>query len=298
MQARPLKDKFIAYVDILGYTNMKESAEAGIGMSLPELASLRDLLCTSSDRNQFTIDGPTLCPRSQYISRDLDFQISHEEDNDCSLFSCEVSPAGAVNLLGHCSRLALRLLKRGVLCRGYVTRDLIHHTATTYEGPGLETVLTMEKKVAAFSRDADDRGTPFIEIDSSICEYVSHCEDCCVTEIFSKLAKGDGRTFALLPFERLGNLFNLEALDQYLDIEKARQSIKNTRPLIITLKERVKTLVDVSNKKALRKSEHYLMALNDLLEKCDQADMMLDELNTPFPSGNLTDLLPFKQKSL
>ena len=43
-------------LDILGYTSKKDSALAGTGMTLQELANLRNLLCIPTDQVQFSID--------------------------------------------------------------------------------------------------------------------------------------------------------------------------------------------------------------------------------------------------
>lgn len=281
----PAKEKFIACIDILGYTSMKESALAGTVITLPELANLRNLLCLPSDRDQFTIDGPTVCPCSRFLSRDLDFQIFHQQDDDSSIISTEISPGGAINLVRHCSALVLRLLKRGVLCRGSIIWGFIHHTSTSCEGPGRDDLIAREKLVRAFHGDENETGTPFVEVDHAVCEYVEFCEDLCVKEMFSRHVEGDGETVALFPFKRLVSPF----LGSFgpRDVEKDKQSIRTIQELIGIMKTRVKSFMGKADEKARRKCDHYLRALDDQLTLCEEA---LDDLEAPFPSKNMADI--------
>ena len=46
--------------------------------------------------------------------------------------------------------------------------------------------------VSAFKRKADENGTPFVEIDPSVCHYIENGSDSCVKEMFSRYVKNDG----------------------------------------------------------------------------------------------------------
>lgn len=94
------KDKFIGFLDILGFKNLVEAAETGAGMSLPDLLQLTKKLGSADDRKRFETHGPIACPQSTYIKRDLDFQLA--QISDCVIVSSELSPAGAINLVMHC----------------------------------------------------------------------------------------------------------------------------------------------------------------------------------------------------
>jgi hypothetical protein len=273
-----LQDKFIAYVDILGYTYMRDSAIAGTGLPLQELDRIRDLLCKASDKSQYKMDGPTICHCSSYSSRDLDFVITHEPDNDCSLISTEVSPAGVINLISHCSKLVLRLAFEGILCRGYIATGPIYHTDNEYAGPGLDTVLSKEKQVRVFQRHADDLGTPYVEVDQIVAEYVNSTNDDCIKKIFLRLVKEDGDSVALFPFKRL--VFSTMLLDK-MDIVGELQSVANTRSMLVTMKKRVGQLIDITNQKAIRKCRHYIEALDEQLGICDEHETFL---RTMYPS--------------
>lgn len=56
------EDKFIAFIDVLGFKGMVASSEAGTGMELPELLELLKKLGDGSERVQFDKYGPTCCP--------------------------------------------------------------------------------------------------------------------------------------------------------------------------------------------------------------------------------------------
>ncbi len=77
MNDKEYKDKFIGFVDILGFTEMVKASEAGTGIPLSDLLEiLKDLGC-AEDQEEFKKYGPTTCLQSSYVQRDLDFQITH-----------------------------------------------------------------------------------------------------------------------------------------------------------------------------------------------------------------------------
>ncbi len=109
------KDKFIGFIDILGFKNMVEVVEAGTGMALKELLEALKHLGEPEDKEKFKKYGPTTCPQSQYLQRDLDFQL--KQISDCVIVSSEVSPAGVINLVQHCWGAVIMLLTKGFMCR-------------------------------------------------------------------------------------------------------------------------------------------------------------------------------------
>lgn len=134
MSEPQFSDKFIAFIDILGFRSAVRAAEAGQGRPLSDI--LKDLseLGRDKDREDIIADGPFLCPKSPHIRRDLDFQMTRGSDS--VVVSAEVSPTGLLAVVHHCSKAYLRLLRRGALCRGYVTRgrDLSHEGLSSRVG--------------------------------------------------------------------------------------------------------------------------------------------------------------------
>ena len=86
------KEKFIGFVDILGFKQLVEKAERGIGITLQELLELVKELGTPEDRREVEKYGPTICPGSKYLQRDLDFRLT--QISDCVIGNR--SPGGAM----------------------------------------------------------------------------------------------------------------------------------------------------------------------------------------------------------
>jgi hypothetical protein len=273
------KDKFIAYVDILGWKNFVEEAEAGTNnMSLQVLVDLLDKLGSTKDRHDFVVYGPTICPESPFVQRGLDFQLS--QAYDCVVVSTEVSPAGVINLIGHCWKVVMGLLGKGVMCRGYITRGSIFHTDRYCIGTGHQKVLDREKMVSVFKRKADEDGTPFVEIDTSVCHYIQNGSDACVKEMFSRYVKNDGDLVALFPIQRMFHEF---AITKDCNLEKERQSNDVMRSILRDMKDRVMSFADKSNARAVEKAAHYEHALDDQLRDCDFMDDAIMKLGSSFP---------------
>src|SRR5690349_257687 len=114
------KEKFVGFIDVLGFKELVREAEAGTGISLDELLTLIQCLGSPKDRERFVNHGPRICPQSQYKSKDLDFRIT--QISDCAIVSTEISPAGAINLISHCWDSVIELMPKGILCRGFITR--------------------------------------------------------------------------------------------------------------------------------------------------------------------------------
>lgn len=277
------KDKFIGYVDVLGWKEKVKAAEDGTGMSLAELLEVQKELGTPEHKSRIKKNGPKICPESVYVQRDLDFQLT--QISDCVIVSNEISPAGVINLINHCWGAVIKLLTKGIMCRGYITRGSIYHTnGSDIIGSGYNEAVDKEDKVSAFKREADEKGTPFVEVDPSVCDYVRDHGDSCVKEMFSRYVKQDGSMTALFPFQRLQHSFIIAGtLGHKFDPEKERQSNENMRSMIKKMKESVMALVDQSQPNAVSKAEHYVAALNAQLEVCKHTDEMITMCGSSFP---------------
>jgi hypothetical protein len=275
------KDKFVAFVDILGFKKMVEAAEAGIGMSLPELLDMLKELGKPEDQERIKKHGPVVCPQSAFVQRDLDFQLT--QISDCMVASYEISPAGVINLIGHCWGALIQLLTKGIMYRGYITRGPVYHDDTQVIGTGYQEAYRKEAGVTAFIREADERGTPFVEVDQVVCDYVADYGDKCVKEMFSRYVKKDGDTTALFPFQRLAHSFIVAGFGHTFDPEKEKRANENLRQMIQNVKRRVTEFVDDSNPSAVSKANHYLASLDVQLEGCDKTGEAIDMLCSSFP---------------
>jgi hypothetical protein len=266
--------KFIAFVDILGFKSMVEASEAGLGLPLPELLENLSKLGTRKDEDRFIKHGPTTCPQSKHIDRSLNFRVT--QISDCVIVSAEISPAGVINLVSHCWGAVTELLMRGIMCRGFITKGSIYHQDGQVIGTGYQRAFAGESGVTAFKLQADERGTPFVEIDKAVCEFVERETDPCVREMFSRMVKTEEGTAALFPFKRLAHSFVVMGFGHQFDPDRERAANDNVRKLLHTVKERVRSYVDESNPKAVEKARHYLRALDAQLAICDKTDNMIE----------------------
>ena len=272
-------EKFIAFVDVLGWKSLVRAAEAGQGMTLQELSEIVTALGTEADRKRFEICGPTTCPEAPRIRKDIDFSITSASDS--VIISTEISPAGVINLVSHCWTACFKLLSKGILCRGYIKRGKIYHSLEQQIGTGLCDVVEREKKVSVFGSHACERGTPFIEIDRPVLEFVENQSDRCVKEMFSRLVKQDGDLAAIFPFESLNHSFSLGGIGRKFDSERERASLNIVRGWIHMMKEQVQQHIDPSDNDACQKSDHYVRMLDAQLDACAETEKMIDLLIQP-----------------
>lgn len=273
------REKFIAYIDIIGFSHLLAEAEAGRGFRQADILPLVQLLGGKKDRESFEKYGPTLCPCSRAITRNLDYQVT--QISDCALHSCEVSPAGVINLIGTISTAIMGLLLKGLMCRGYITRGMIDHTETQFLGTGVVRAVEGERNVSLFKRAADKRGTPYVEVDALVTDYVQKEGDACTKELFSRMVKRDGDLVAVFPFQRLAHSF---AIGRDFNGAKEKAHNDTVRQILRRFKEQVGKFVDPANPDAVRKSEHYLAALDAQLGVCARTDQIIDTLQRPFGS--------------
>ncbi len=276
------KDKFIAFIDVLGFTNLVERSATGTSVSPSTIAQIQEALSLPGGREELDQYGPTICPDSPRVERNLDFRLTSLSDS--VLISCEISPAGVVNLLSRASAIVCRLLKIGVMCRGYITRGPLVHSDNNFFGPGYQEALGKEKMVSVFRRSANEVGTPFVELSKDVCAYVHDCRNACAEEMFSRLTTTAGDTAVLFPIKRLSHAFIVGGYGTNLSTDRERQSNENVRGMIHKFKTGLLSFVDRSNPKAVSKVEHYIEALNDQLNVCDQIEKFLKEQEEPFSS--------------
>jgi hypothetical protein len=276
------KEKFIAFIDVLGFKNMVKAAEAGTGMPLEKLLEVLDTLGAPEERERLTKHGPSLCPQTKYVQRDLDFRIT--QVSDCVVISAEISPSGVANLTCTCWGIVMGLLRSGIMCRGYITQGLIFHTDRQVVGSGYQKALDNERNVSAFKREANERGTPFVEVDRAVCDYVKQSDDWCTKEMFGRFVKDDGIVVALFPFKKLSHSFIVAGWGHKCNPEEEKRNVQNMRLIIARIKELVLSFVDPSNADAVKKAQHYIRALDAQLVVCDQTDDLLNRLPSPFPS--------------
>lgn len=273
------KDKFVAFIDILGFKKLISGAENGTGISLSEILELLKQLGTKVDREGYDKHGPRICPLAPRIEKNLDFRVT--QISDCVIVSAELSPAGVINLVSHCWKVIINLLSQGIMCRGYIVRGPVYHTDDQILGSGYQDAYQAESKVSAFKHKADEKGTPYVEIDPVVVEYIQTHGDACVKEMFSRMVKFDGKTAVLFPFQSLTHSFVIAGLGQTFSPERERESNQKLRATIEKMKDLVSRFTDEENEKAFDKARHYMAALDEQLKACDRTDDLIHKLGLP-----------------
>ena len=280
-------EKFIAFFDVLGWKFHVRASDKGCGLSLGKLCEIVDEMGKPKDREHFEKYGPKTCPQAPCMRRDMDFRITQVSDS--VLISAEVSPAGLINLVSYCCSTCMGLLSKGVLCRGYIKRGRIYHTSEYQIGVGINDVVAREKQVSIFRKDAAERGTPFIEIDKEVVQYVEHQPDACVKKMFPRFVEVEGDLAAIFPFKRVDpSIFFGSGSGAKFDPEREHESVNVVRGWIHRMKELVESHVDWSNESARQKGNQYIRMLDAKLDACDQMDDVINRLAQPFPAGRFT----------
>jgi hypothetical protein len=157
------------------------------------------LLGSSEEKHQ-----PNICPQSRRLAADIDFKMT--QISDCVVISAEVSPAGVMNLAHYCFGIAITLFSKGALCRGYMTRGNIFHDDHQFIGTGYVHAVENEKSVAFMRADVEEEGTPFIQIDETVTDYVRSESDECVRKMFARIVRSDETYTAIYPFEAMSKV--------------------------------------------------------------------------------------------
>ena len=273
-----LKDKFVAFIDVLGFKSLVEAAEKVEGMPVDGLLEIVAMLGSQRDRKSFEPGGSMMCPMSRRVEPDLNFRVT--QISDCAVLSTEISPAGVINLVEQSWMAVTTLLTKGHMCRGYITRGPVYHTDTQIIGSGYQNAYAKEALVNFYGRDPRER-TPFVEVDPVITSYVRDETDECVQKMFGRLVKLDGDFAAIFPFKLLAHSF---PLGPGFNPEKERQSNDNLRRSIRNMREKVLNFVAGAEPKDRRKAEHYVNALDAQLSYCDKTDEMIERFGRRFPN--------------
>lgn len=271
------KEKFIAFIDVLGFKEMVKASDSGEGKSVSELLEMLKNLGTSDDQKNIR-SGQRMCPESHYEQKELDFIIT--QVSDCAVISSEISPAGVINLVAHCSSATYKLLHLGVMCRGYITRGRIHHTDNQFVGTGYQTALSKEPSVSVFKSTADEKGTPFIEVDQNVCKYIDECQDQNVKKMFKRMVKSDETGTAIFPFQLLGSKCSFGGNNSSIDINTVIQVIQKNYSSASSLEEIIMKFVKKDNQRAMEIAKHYVDAIHDYLHS---AEKMQDALECLLP---------------
>ena len=176
------------------------------------------------------------------------------------------------------------------MCRGYIKRGLIYHTNDYCVGSGLNEVVEGEKKVSIFKTEDGEHGTPFIEIDKNIIQYVNDETSDDVKKAFSEFTeteKLDDVVAAIFPFKRLDPGIFISWGEKF-DSDQTHEKIATVRNWIDKAKEMVSRHVDPSNDSARRKERCLIRMLDAQLDICDRTEKAIRDLTEQYPAGTFT----------
>lgn len=272
------EDKFIAFVDILGFKNIVERSEQG-GADAPTVEWILDLVKAfgSSHEEDHAQDGAGILavPGAE---RDLNFHVT--QISDCAVISAELSPAGLTTVVRHCYRVAFRLLLLGSLCRGYITHGKIIHTDTQFFGTGYIRAYQNERKVSVFHTGKADVGTPFIEVDPLVCRYVADACDDELKAVFQRFTESDGHGIAVTPLSALRAAPDLSISDPATFRHQVGNLLNSLSGMIAHLEHAAVS----ASVPALTKIEHYKQKLLEIAELKARQLEALDSLSRPSKS--------------
>ena len=169
------------------------------------------------------------------------------------------------------------------MCRGYIKRGPLYHTADYCVGSGLGDVVKQEKNVSIFKTEDSECGTPFIEVDRNIDQYVNdEVSDECVKEMFSRIVKSEGDVAAIFPFRNLDpEIF----WNGSMGSDEQRRTIATVRAWIGNAQEMMCRHVDPSNESAVQKEQCLLKILEAQDDVCNRLEREIDQMASPFPAG-------------
>ncbi|MDY0322011.1 MAG: hypothetical protein RBR23_09785 [Arcobacteraceae bacterium] len=267
--------KVIAFIDILGFKNMVQSPK-----SKKNLDEILDILEDFSLKKHYPDSFHGLCPNSQKEKDDFDIKIT--QISDSLIISSEFTMAGIINLIYFSHRSLFRLLSRGLLCRGYITIGEVYHEKGQIIGEGYIKAYEYESKkniiFSVLDGENVEKGTPFVEIDKEIVDYIVASNDECVKEMLNRLTKTINGKTALYPLQILAQGSTPEIFDSNIDIlEKFKKLIEKH--------------TDNQDEKIEVKSKQHLKIIDDLIKENIQAKRKYDLLNKPYPLRTVQDLL-------
>ncbi len=264
-------EKFVAFIDILGFKNMVASSSATGKPSIEELENLQSILRNEQDQRFYKISGAEIAPCSKHIQEDLNFVVSQVSDS--VIVSAEISPAGIINLIKFCWKIVFLLLEKGILCRGYIVKGNIYHEGNQFLGLGYNDAYTHESKVT-FRKKNEEKAPPFVEIDPTICEYIEKETDDVVRRMFERFTKTEDGLTAIFPFQLI--------YSQDVMSDSAKESNNNVRKRLLFYKEKILENTKDDDDFVIQKINHYIRALDKQLEFCEKLDRDIDIMNMPF----------------
>jgi hypothetical protein len=274
------EEKFVAFVDILGFKSLIEnSVSANDAVSI---ARMIKRLGSDNDTTLYREDGAEICPDSKKHRDDLGFRIS--QVSDCVVVSAEVSPAGAINIVNYCRKIAERLLLRErVLCQGYLTSGKICHEGMMFFGPGYQRAWDGVQNAAAIKWEPGVLGTPFIEVDPAVSSYLDANGDACTKNQFVRMTISRDTYLVISPYGIFDRMIEWAIDPANKSVDDMHREIESARNLVGKIESDLSASKPI-NDRGREKLRISLEKLSEARAKLAQADEDIDFLSSPFPA--------------
>lgn len=272
-------EKFLAFVDILGFKGLVE--ESANNDDAAPIARMINRLGSDDDIALYGEHGAEICPDAPKNSENLSLCIT--QISDCAIVSAELSPAGAINIVNYCRKIAERLLLREcVLCQGYLTKGKVYHQGKDFFGPAYQKAIDGEKNAAAIEWHDGILGTPFIEVDHAVSSYLSvHGDECC-REQFSKMTIPRDNYILISPYGIFSRMIDW-TIDPNKTPDEMRGEIQSAKNILNKIEASLaasKPLRERGREKVRISIEEISRARGRLMD----ADSVIIEMESSFPA--------------
>ncbi len=282
------EDRFVAFVDILGFSEKVEELEKREG-GLSQIENMVSALW-SDDRDNFPF---MLCPQSDRGAEDLSFVAT--QISDCVVLSAEATPLGLLRLVDECGRSISNLLEIGLMARGYISKGLVYHEVGQFFGSAYQEAVKNEAKVKFSFHPSDVSKTPFVELSEAVTEFYRATTDMCVKRFLGESLIESGGLVAVDPFSRQKRLISMHASNLSSgDADLEQKTLKHLSELRVSL-EALRTQVDCAagtSERVQVKRREYNTGLSKLQEQIETVFEMYELLSSPFSTLKIGDLGP------
>lgn len=142
----PYEDRYVAYFDILGFTNLVRRIDS-------DPALLHRVVGSLKEAQAFAPLGPAMDQSAGNRPGEFFFNMFHMSTfSDSIAISAKANPIGLSLVMFHCAFTSTRLMGQGVFVRGAITRGKLYHSDGIVVGEGLISAYLLESKAAIYPR--------------------------------------------------------------------------------------------------------------------------------------------------
>jgi len=279
------EEKFIAFIDLLGFKEMVRKAENDEGKSLKQILDVMDCLNNTSNALSLREFGPTIFPDLPSNSPNLGFEST--QVSDCVIISFEKSLSGAINIIHHCASIVFKLLSIGILVRGHILIGTIYHSNNCFLGSGYQNAYVREGKTTFMANEGAE-GTPFVEVDADVIQYIKFEDNNGLDRFISATIASLNGAYAIYPFNNFLNMAgNSDDYSRSVDI-----CVDAINIIIDEIADVTGDNLNSENKKNKKLTPNEkIMIYKDELQKTKKALLALrKQANSSYPAHNISSV--------